>query len=170
MPVQLPQIVRGAGEQPFAFAHGETAPGHRGRFLAGLELPEHRFHGARPQLVVFPPAGMPQAPDGTGGGRILVQVPGSLGGTPARPVRVLGQRREQSQLVLVGAGKVVLADVPGVGQHGASSGRIPAWFSCSRQVSSKGCSRARSTGCRDSIAPTITCCAVTTAWPLYPAT
>ena len=44
--MQLPQIVRGAGEQPFAFACGETAPGHRGQFLAGLELPEHRFHGA----------------------------------------------------------------------------------------------------------------------------
>jgi hypothetical protein len=35
------QIVRGAGEQPFAFARGEAAPGHHGHFLAGLELPEH---------------------------------------------------------------------------------------------------------------------------------
>jgi hypothetical protein len=24
----------------------EAAPGHHGEFLAGLELPEHRFHGA----------------------------------------------------------------------------------------------------------------------------
>jgi hypothetical protein len=44
--VQLAQIVGGTGEQPFAFARGQAAPGHHGEFLAGLELPEHRFHGA----------------------------------------------------------------------------------------------------------------------------
>jgi hypothetical protein len=43
--VQLAQIVRGAGEQPFVFARGQAAPGHHGQFLAGLELPEHRLDG-----------------------------------------------------------------------------------------------------------------------------
>jgi len=73
--VQFPQIVRGAGEQPFAFARGQAAPGHHGQFLAGLELPEHRFHGAGPQLVVLPAAGMPQAADGarTGQGPSLIE-------------------------------------------------------------------------------------------------
>ena len=44
--VQLAQVVRGAGEQPFAFGGGEAGPGHHGQFLAGLELPEHGFDGA----------------------------------------------------------------------------------------------------------------------------
>jgi hypothetical protein len=52
---------------------------------------------------------------GAAGGRILVQVPGPLRSTPARPAGVFGQRREQPQLVLVGAGEVLLADVAGVG-------------------------------------------------------
>ena len=51
-----------------------------------------------------------------------------------------------------------------------SPGWIPAPVSCWRQVSSKGCSRVRSTGCWDSIAPTMTWLSVTTIWPLYPAT
>jgi hypothetical protein len=37
--VELAEIVRGAGEQPFVFACGEAAPGHHGQFLAGLQLP-----------------------------------------------------------------------------------------------------------------------------------
>jgi hypothetical protein len=114
------------------------AAGHRDQFLAGLELPEHRFQGAGSQLVVLGSAGMPHAPDGPGGGRILVQVPGPLGRAPARPAGVFGQRREQPQLVLVRAGEVLLADVTGVGEDGRSSGRIPAAASCWRQVSSKG--------------------------------
>src|SRR6266516_4461586 len=48
VPVQLAQVVRCAGEQPFAFACGETAPGHHGQLLARLQLPEHWFHGAGP--------------------------------------------------------------------------------------------------------------------------
>lgn len=36
VPVQLAQIVRGAGEQPFAFACGVAAPRHHGEILAGL--------------------------------------------------------------------------------------------------------------------------------------
>jgi integrase len=35
VPVQLAQIAGGAGEQPFAFARGVAAPGHRAQFLAG---------------------------------------------------------------------------------------------------------------------------------------
>jgi hypothetical protein len=76
VPVQLPQIMGGAGQQPFAFACGQAVARHRGQFLAGLELPGHRFRGAGPQLVVLPSAGMGQAPPGAGGGRILAQVPG----------------------------------------------------------------------------------------------
>ena len=43
VPVQLAHVVRGAGEQPFAFAGGEAPPGHHGQVLAGLELPEYWF-------------------------------------------------------------------------------------------------------------------------------
>jgi hypothetical protein len=65
VPVQLAEVVRGASEQPFVFARGEAAPGHHGEFLAGLELPEHWFHSAGPQLVVIPAAGMAQPPGRT---------------------------------------------------------------------------------------------------------
>jgi hypothetical protein len=85
VPVQLAQVVRGAGEQPFAFACGQAAAGHHGQFLAGLELPEDRFHGAGPQLVVLPAAVMSQAPRGAGGGRELAGVPGSSGRGAATP-------------------------------------------------------------------------------------
>ena len=47
-----------------------------------------------------------------------------------------------------------------------SFGRIWASVSCSRQASGNGCGRVRSTGCQDSIAPTMTWSAVTTIWPL----
>ena len=75
VPVQFAQIVRGAGEQPFAFACGKAAPGHRRQVLAGFELAEHRFHGGGPQPVVLPAAGMLQASLSAGGGRILAEVP-----------------------------------------------------------------------------------------------
>ena len=52
VPVQLAQVVRGAGQQPFVLARGQAAPGHHGQFLAGLELSEHRFHGAGVALAV----------------------------------------------------------------------------------------------------------------------
>ena len=116
--MELAQVVRGAGEQPFVFACGEAAPGHHGQFLAGLELPEHWFHGAGPQLVVIPAAGMAQAPGGAGGGREPVQVPGPFGGALMAQAGVFGQGREQPQAIGVGAGEVVLADIPGVGEHG----------------------------------------------------
>jgi hypothetical protein len=48
VPVQLAQVVRGAGEQPSAFARGQAAAGHHGQLLAGLQLPERQFHGAGP--------------------------------------------------------------------------------------------------------------------------
>src|SRR5262245_62036811 len=82
-------------------------------------MAENRFHGAGPQLVVLPSAGMPQAPDRAGGSRILVYVPGPLGRATSWPAGVFGQWREQPELVLLGASEVVLADVPGVGEHGA---------------------------------------------------
>jgi hypothetical protein len=85
---------------------------------AGLELPEHWFHGAGAELVVVAAAGMAQAPGGAGGGRKPVQVPGPLRGALAAPGGVFGQRREQPQAVGVGAGEVLLADIPGVSQHG----------------------------------------------------
>ena len=123
MPVQFAQIVRGAGEQPFAFACGEAAAGHHGQFLAGLELPEGWFHGAGPHLAVLFAAVMPQASRGAGGGREVVEVPGSLGRAVAVPprvfARILGQRREEPQLAGVGAGEVLLADITGIGEHGA---------------------------------------------------
>ena len=62
---------------------------------------------------------MPQAAGGAGGGRILVQLPGSVGLAPAGPGGVFGQRREQPQLTGVGAGEGLLAGVPGIGEHGA---------------------------------------------------
>jgi hypothetical protein len=89
----------GAGQQPFAFACGHATPGHHGRFLAGLELPEQRFHGA-----------------GVAG--CWSRCPALFGG-PARPAGVFGQRREEPQLVLVGAGEALLAYVSGIGEHGA---------------------------------------------------
>jgi hypothetical protein len=119
VPVRLPQIVGGAGEQPLPFARGEATPGHHGEFLAGLELPGHRFRGAGPPLVVLPAAVMLQAPAGAGGGRILVQVPGPRRNAPARPAGVFGQRRQEPRRAGVGAGEVLLADVPGIGEHGA---------------------------------------------------
>ena len=113
---------------------------------------------------------MPHAADGPGGGRILVQAPGPLGRAPARPAGVFGERREQPQLVLVGAGEVLLADVTGVREYGAQlradTGRrqlVPALTGQRVQKRPAG-------GARDSIAPTMTWFAVTTAWPLYPAT
>ena len=171
MAAQLPQIVRCTGQQPFAFAGGQAAPGHHGEFLAGLELPEDWFHGAGPQLVVFTSAGMSHPPDCAGGGRILLQVPGSLGRAPAWPGGVFGQRREQPQLAGVGAGEVLLADVPGVGQHGAQLGADAGLG----QLLPAGVQQGVQQGAVDWVlgqhrAPTMTWFAVTTAWPLYPAT
>ena len=62
---------------------------------------------------------MPHPPDGAAGGRILLQVPGPSGRVRAGPAGVFSQRCEQPQLVLVGAGEVLLADVVGIGEHGA---------------------------------------------------
>jgi len=120
--VQLAEVVRGAGEQRFVWARGQAAPGHHGRFLAGLELPEHRFHGAGPQLVIVAAAGMAQPPGGAGGGRKPVQIPGPWRGAVVAAGGVLGQGREQPQAIGVGAGEVLLADLPGVGEHGAQLG------------------------------------------------
>jgi len=132
-------------------------------FLAGLELPDHRFHGAGPHPVVLPAAGMLQAPPGAGGGRELVQVPGPLGSADAAAAGVFGQRREKPQAAGAGAGEALLADVTGAGEHraqlraDASLGQLPA------AGIQKG---VRPTGCWDSIVPTMTCCAVTTSCPL----
>ncbi len=60
---------------------------------------------------------MLQAPPGAGGGRKPVEVPGLLGGAGAVPAGVFGQRRGQPQAAGVGAGEVLLADVPGVGEQ-----------------------------------------------------
>ena len=46
--------------------------------------------------------------------RCLARLSGRAG-----PAGVFGRRREQPQFVLVGAGEVLLADVPGTGEHGA---------------------------------------------------
>jgi hypothetical protein len=94
------------------------------RFLAGLELPEHWFHGAGPELVVLPVAGMSQALDGAAGGRELVQVPGPLGSVDAVPAGVLGQLRDQPQPAGAGAGEVLPADVAGA-RAVRSLGRTP---------------------------------------------
>jgi hypothetical protein len=46
----------------------------------------------------------------------------ALFGARPRPAGVLGQRHEQPQLADVGAGKVLLAGVPGIGEHGPQPG------------------------------------------------
>jgi len=166
VPVELAQVVRGAGEEPFAFARGKAAAGHRGHFLAGLELPEHRFHGAGPHPVVLPAAGMLQAPPGAGGGREPVQVPGPLRGADAAADGVFGQRREKPQAVGAGTGEARLAGVPGVGEHGA---QLRADASLGQLLAAgvqEGVQQGAAGGCWDSIVPTMTCCAVTTSCPL----
>jgi hypothetical protein len=119
-------------------------------------LPEYWFHGAGPQLAVLPPAGMPQAPPGTDGGRVLLQVPGPLSRAAARPGRVLSQRREQPQLVLAGAGEVLLAEVAGIGEHGAQLRADPGLGQLVPALIEQRARRVRPAGGRDSSAPTIT--------------
>jgi hypothetical protein len=62
---------------------------------------------------------MVQAPLGAGGGRKRVQMPGPFGGAVVASAGVFGQRREEPQAAGVGTGEVLLADIPGVGEHGA---------------------------------------------------
>ena len=119
---------------------------------------------------------MLQASLSAGGGRILAEVPGPSGSAVAAPARVLarvlGQRREEPQAVGVGAGEVLLADVTGVGEHGA---QFRADAGVVGQLLAAGVQQRVQQGAVDrvlaeSIAPTMTWSAVTTIWPLYPAT
>jgi hypothetical protein len=100
----------------------------------------------------------------------LVEVPGPFRSAGALPAGVFGQRRQQPQPAGVGAGEVVLPDVTGVGEHGTQlrADASLGWL-LAAGVQQRG-SRVRSTGCWDTIAPTMTCCTVTTSWPLDPAT
>ena len=89
----------------------------------------------------------------------------------AVPAGVFGQRCQQPQPVGVGAGEGFLADVTGVGEHGPQPRFDPGLGQLlAAGDPAAGCSSVRSTGCWDSSAPTMTCCMVTTSWPLYPAT
>jgi hypothetical protein len=116
----LKVVVRGAGEQPFAFARGEAAPGHHGEVLAGFQLPEFWFHGAAPHLVVVAAARMLHPPPGSGGGRELVQAQGPFRRAGAVPAGVFGQWCQQPELG-VGAGEGLLTDLTRVGEHGLAA-------------------------------------------------
>jgi hypothetical protein len=118
VPVQLGQVVRGAGEQRFAFARGEAAPGHHGEVLAGFSCPNTGSTVRAANLVVVAAARMLYPPPGSGGSRELVQVQGPFRRAGAVPAGVFSQRRQQPQPVGVGAGEGLLADVTGVGEHG----------------------------------------------------
>ena len=95
--VQLAQVVGGGGEQPFAAAGAEAAPGHDGHLLAGFDLPEHWFNGLGAELVAGAAAVVAHPPDGPRGGWQLGQVAAPSGVADAVGRRVFAQRREQPQ-------------------------------------------------------------------------
>jgi hypothetical protein len=93
--VQLAQVVRGGGEQPFAVASVEAAARHCSDLLAGFDLAEHRFDGLGAELVVGAAAVVAHSSGGARGGGEPGQVaaPGRV--ADAVGGWVFGQRREQ---------------------------------------------------------------------------
>jgi hypothetical protein len=165
--VELEQVVRGAGEVPFAGDGADAAAAEAGHVLAGLELPEYRLDGAAALAVIGAAAVVAQAALSTGGLGDVAQIPArGRVATVAHGSGVFGDRCEQAQLLGVGLGERGFADVAESATTVVSFGRTPAADSCRRQTCRVGCSSVPSTSFWNTVAPTITCPIVTTAWAL----